>query len=437
MSTAWWRGSSAKRLAAVGKLGAWHALVTTEREVPQSISTPATALERHVAESPAFADLRIRAATALRHRADEIASRWESQARGVMLEATATTRQTTPEEHRVDAADLIRSLATALAADGTTADDAVALGLAFGMATFASGVMLHHMLRALDLLVAMCLYAVEDAVVQEGQHGHVADGIRLCRRLQRASSLSTLAAARGYTQAVNDVTRERFRKLRHDMRNPLGTIQSALSLMEDESVPEEARQSPRFRAMIQRNARTLDEMIVARLSDAEARSPIGAYQRISPRAVACAVRRDLRAEADARGAALVVTSKSVHYRLDAAGVELLLHDILLLALHQASEGEVLTIDFGECAEARASIEVTCAPPRIPILAVGAAGRLTTLATGLGMWFEADANRITFSFPIVPEESAGASDQGAASRSARLDGGKTGDDVGGKRQRQHG
>jgi len=59
--------------------------------------------------------------------------------------------------------------------------------------------------------------------------------------------------------------------LRHDLRNPIGTIRSALSLMADEAVPEEARRSPRFRAMIERNTVSLDQMIVARLSDAEAR----------------------------------------------------------------------------------------------------------------------------------------------------------------------
>jgi len=41
--------------------------------------------------------------------------------------------------------------------------------------------------------------------------------------------------------------------------------------MADETVPEEARRSPRFRAMIERNTSTLDQMIVARLGDAEAR----------------------------------------------------------------------------------------------------------------------------------------------------------------------
>jgi hypothetical protein len=59
--------------------------------------------------------------------------------------------------------------------------------------------------------------------------------------------------------------------LRHDLRNPIGTIRSALSLMADETVPEEARRSPRFSAMIERNTTSLDQMIVARLSDAEAR----------------------------------------------------------------------------------------------------------------------------------------------------------------------
>jgi len=84
--------------------------------------------------------------------------------------------------------------------------------------------------------------------------------------------MATVAAAavRRYGEAADRALQERFRRLRHDLRNPLGTIRSALSLMADESVPEEARRSPRFRAMIDRNTTALDRLIVARLGDDEA-----------------------------------------------------------------------------------------------------------------------------------------------------------------------
>jgi light-regulated signal transduction histidine kinase (bacteriophytochrome) len=82
--------------------------------------------------------------------------------------------------------------------------------------------------------------------------------------------MAAIAAAQGFGEAADRALQERFRRLRHDLRNPLGIIRSALSLMADESVPEEARRSPRFRAMIERNTTALEQMITAMLGDAEA-----------------------------------------------------------------------------------------------------------------------------------------------------------------------
>ena len=411
--------------------------MTLERELSLTLAAMSPASDWQTGDSAPFVALRLRAAAFLRERAEEIARRWEAQGHGVALERGAPPPTRVRDDRRIAAAAMIQSLAAALAADGTTADDAIGLGLAFGTASFASGVMLHHMLRGLDLLEAMCLFALEDGTVAGDERPvALADGIRLCRRIQRASSLSRLAAARGYAQAASDATREQFRRLRHDMRNPLGTIQSALSLMEDESIPEEARRSPRFRAMIQRNARALDELIVARFSDAEARSPIGAYQRISPRAITCTVRRDLRAESDLRGVALVVSSRDVPHRLDAAGIELLLHDILLSVLQRTQGPDVLAIDFSEQGNARASIEITCAQPRRSLLAPEMLHHLAALAAGLGMWLDSTDDRIVFSFPIIPGEPAEAALIDDLTRSAPVDLGKPREDLGGERKREN-
>lgn len=411
--------------------------MSSEREISliaSALAAPAVTTERQTPDSDDFLALRRRAAAALGAQAVEIASRWETQARAAMPE-----REVTPDVRatfHASAVALVQSLATALATDGATSDDAVGLGLAFGTTAFASGVMLHHMLRAFDLLVAMCLFALEDDLAAaDGRHAAATDGVRLCRRLQRASSLSTLAAARGYSLAANDATREQFRRLRHDMRNPLGTIQSAVSLMEDEAVPEEARRSPRFRAMIRRNARALDDMIVQRLGDAEARSPAGAYQRISLRAIVCAVRRDLRAEATAREVMLVVASRNTPYRLDAAGVELLMHDILLAAIQQADAGEVLTIDFGDEVEGRASIDLAAASGRAPIHATDTLHRLRAIGTRLGLWLEATDDRISLALPVMADEEAGGRPLHHPAGSRARDVGKPSDDLGSARQRE--
>jgi K+-sensing histidine kinase KdpD len=75
----------------------------------------------------------------------------------------------------------------------------------------------------------------------------------------------------GYAQATEDELRKRYRAIRHDLRNPLGTIKSAVALLTDESAPVEMRESRRVRALVVRNTSSLDQMIAEALGDAAAR----------------------------------------------------------------------------------------------------------------------------------------------------------------------
>jgi K+-sensing histidine kinase KdpD len=99
--------------------------------------------------------------------------------------------------------------------------------------------------------------------------GH--EGLAVARRLASAISQLRLAAATRYTQAVEDELRERYRTIRHDLRNPLGTIKTAVTLLTDERVPVEIRESQQVRAMVVRNASSLEQMIGDALGDAAAR----------------------------------------------------------------------------------------------------------------------------------------------------------------------
>jgi signal transduction histidine kinase len=404
--------------------------VPTEREVSLPVTLPASDAGARPAELAEFAVARRETAALLERQADDIATRWEVQVRALLPEATGEDVTSSRVER---AASVVRSLAASLAADGGASDDAVALGLAVGTAAFGGGAMLHHLLRTLDLLVAMCLFVMEEAVGNGavragGIAGGIADGVRLSRRLQQAAGTITLAAARGYAQAAAGAMQERFRRLRHDLRNPLSTIRSALELMADESVPEEARRSPRFRDMIERNATALDRMIVARLGDAEVRSGAGTYQRIAPRIVACAVRRDLRADADARNVSVVVASGSQAVRVDAAGLELLLHNVLLAALHEATSGDTLTLQFPDSDSSRATLALDTSASRPPISDAGASERLTSLASALGAWLNISPERVTLTFPVVPDE------REAPTPSPSLARGEARNDFGGTRQR---
>src|SRR5687767_15186207 len=128
-----------------------------------------------------------------------------------------------------------------------------------------AGVTLHYMLKEVDLLMAMVLYAGERQL--EGLDGSPTEGMQIARRLHEAGSLLRLTAAKGFTHSYLGALRDRYQTLRHDLRNPLGTIKSAISLMDDQSLPAELRSDPRFRAMVTRHATSHDGTTCAARSD--------------------------------------------------------------------------------------------------------------------------------------------------------------------------
>jgi signal transduction histidine kinase len=357
--------------------------------------------DRGAPATPTFTALRARAAAVLRAQAPQIAERWEAQSRTVALRRPRSEERAASQN---PAAAFVASFAAALSTEGASSEDLIALGFAFGMEAFETGGSLHHALKGLDLLLAMVLYAVETSI-GEMESGTAADGVRVSRRLQQASSLLTLAAAKGYTEAMGDTMRDRFRHLRHDLRNPLGTIKSVLAMMDDETMPAEERTHPRFRAMAKRNARTLGDLIAERLSDAEALVPTLAEQSVSLRAVACGVRRDLRAHAEARAAAVVVGSTRAHVRVDAIGLELLLHELLLAALQEASSGEELHVEFGEIREAHASMSLRGRSAGSLVSDPATLERLTALAKQLHGKLDTGEGVISLRFPVRPAETA--------------------------------
>ena len=393
-------------------------------------------------ETAAFVSLRIQVGEAIRTKAPEIAERWEARARSVALRDAMVP---VAAGHLDAAAVLVESLSSVLASDGAISEDMVARGLAFGVRAFESGSSLHHTLKALNLLIAMTLYAVETVVGEQATAElTTADGVRLGRRFQQGSSLLTLAVAKGFTHASEDGMRERFRHLRHDLRNPLGTIKSVLALMDDETISPEERSNPRFHAMAKRNARSLGDLIGERLSDAEAVPRAHVFQVVSLRKIACTVRRELRAEATARNTTVLVAGSKARLQIDAISLELMLHELLLVALQESVAGDELNITFGEAGGDRATIRVQRVPPR-PAISQGAGlERLNALANRLGAKLEAD-DRIVLSFrayvaevvappvevstPVAIDASADAPVR-SGQRDARHDGR-------GPRQREHG
>ena len=359
--------------------------------------------------------------TMLRPHAAELADRWMAQARSVLQLDQTDGRKPGPV---IDAEGLVDALIGGSNGGEGIPEGAIGHGLQFGANAFARDVSLHHVMKALDLLAAMTLYAMESALEQSvPPTATAADGVRLARRLQRRGALLSLAATRGYMQAYADALRDRFRHLRHDLRNPLGTIRSVLALMDDDTVPLEARVNPSFRAMATRNAKSLEELIAERLSDAAALLPVVTGHDVSVRAIVCAVRRDLRSEAEHRGVTILVDEGGPHGQLDAAGLDLLLRGTLQAALQECNSGERLTVEF-EQAAGRASVVVCHDAGRPPIRDANALERLGTLARQIGasltatervhvsLQFQSGGNGLTGATErerSVPRESGGLSD----------------------------
>ena len=376
--------------------------------------------------------------SATRTGAAELATRWAIQIKSVALMDDAHLGSAVDPDR---ARRLSETLLGTSASDESEGEEAIAVGLEFGAKSFASGSSLHHTMKALDLLVAMALFALETSIDQSDMKDeNAAHGVRIARHLQRRASLLTLAATRGYMQAYTDALRERFRHLRHDLRNPLGTIKSVLALMNDESVPLDARADPRFQTMATRNARFLEDLIADRLSDAAALLPMVADQEVSLRSVACAVRRELRSEIEQRGVTMLVGTTAPYGRVDAPGLELLLRGVLQAILQECMEGDQLQLEFSGPVDDRGTVRVTCESGREPIRDAASLERLSLLSLRIGASISA-AREVLVSIPMqapLGDESHSVHAERSVPRGpVSLSDGDARDDVAGSRERQHG
>ena len=256
------------------------------------------------------------------------------------------------------AAGIVRTLAAAAAEGRQWHEKAMRTGWAAGADAVHRGNSLNQLLKELDAGVTLVLGAADAATRQFEGHASATDGLALARRISDAASLLRLAAAGGYTRGMVDDLRKRYRTIRHDLRNPLGTITTAVALMDDESVPEATRQHPRVRAMVARNARSIEAMIATTLGDPAAQLPAIAMQTTSIRALACAVKGDLSATID--GIEVVVGSDLPTFPFDSAGLELLLKAVVIAIARASRTAGGVVIDLAELTPRQATLAVHAA-----------------------------------------------------------------------------
>jgi signal transduction histidine kinase len=379
---------------------------------------------------------------ALHAQLPDLTARWSMQSRMVvLLDTRGFDGHDRPVQDSKVATDVVKALLDGLAAGDKELEAAITAGLRFGMEAFEQGVSLHHTGKAFDLLVAMTMYAMEtEAARSDTLSGSVTDGIRLTRQLQRRAALISVALTRGYTQAYGKALRDQFRHLRHDLRNPLGTIKSILALMDDESVSLEARANPNFRIMAKRNARSLEEMIADRLSDDAAPLSTIVEREISLCTLANSVRRELRTEAEHRGVTVMIEASELRGRFDAAGLELLLRSTLHAALQESRTGEQIRLEFDDALGRKAAVRLSRGSGSAPIANRDTLEQLTALAERVGA-SATFSDRVLLSVPMrgsTPQPSIPAERERATMHdSIELGSGETPHDLRGAREGDHG
>ncbi len=235
---------------------------------------------------------------------------------------------------------------------GTGADALTLAGWEYGVAAHLQGRALHDLSQEFDLLLAILLHESEQAVTREAllpdpavpdaAAPSAAAAFLASRRLHEAVALASLAASAGHAQETMAALRLRFRTLRHDLRNPLSTIQNVVSMMEDASMPAETRHDPRYTGMLQRNAEALGELIARELGEGGVGAGAG-VRAVSIGAVALAVRRSLRAELRAADADIETDPRLPIALIDATSVALALRALFAAALRRVGPGTTLRL----------------------------------------------------------------------------------------------
>jgi hypothetical protein len=97
----------------------------------------------------------------LRQQAADLAERWAARARSTLLLDQKNERDAL---QLADSRGVVEALIADFAGGDNASEDLIGHGMRFGGTAFAHGVSIHHVLKSLDLLMAMTLFAMESAL---------------------------------------------------------------------------------------------------------------------------------------------------------------------------------------------------------------------------------------------------------------------------------
>lgn len=288
----------------------------------------------------------------LRDRSKSIRERWRSAVGG------------SAEPHLVlDPQPAIEQIGGTLGGPGDGASRArarerlVEIGWEVGWQRCAADGSLPELVRELSALRRALLEECEAEVNEVDAPAAAGSGIRLALRITDACAALEHAAVGGFVSAQASRMRKHFRRLRHDLLNPIGTVRSAVAMMQDSSVPAPAGGKNRFPDMIARNAGTLATMIGERLSDSAAAASAGIVREVSLRDLALAVRRDLEEIAVGAECEIAVADDLPAARVDPSFVVTVLKSVLGVALARAKPHHRIAVRSGAVRERAVAIAV--------------------------------------------------------------------------------
>ncbi|HUF26700.1 MAG TPA: hypothetical protein VMM18_06935 [Gemmatimonadaceae bacterium] len=266
-----------------------------------------------------------------------------------------------------------------------------------GALRHASGSSLHQLACEVELLEAMLLHLAERAADHEADRA--AAGVRAARTLHRSMSLIKRAALKGFTHAYVERQREHLRTLRHDLRNPLGTIRNAISFYDDRAIPASRRDPARLRSMVDRNLARVDEMIERHLADRTIMEGELGRQQVELRELVFAVRRTLREASATPGTEIEADASLPTVLADSTAVELVLFATLACMLESGS-GARLVIEAAEVGDHALRLHVT---PSVPAAAEIAELEMARLLARLAGGDVTVARSIVVDVPVSPRQ----------------------------------
>ena len=289
------------------------------------------------------------------------------------------------------AARIVGAVAGALDGSGTWQDEVMRAGWELGASALEAGYPADSLLTEVELLNAILLYAAERQVdaldtPREVTTTPPTETFAVVRQLHEAVSLLSLAATRGYGHGQQEGLRSHLRSLRHDLRNPIGTIQNAAALMRDESLPVDQRSNPRYADMVVRNAQSLEDLISRELGEGVS-GP--AVPRVLLRDLALAVRRAVRAESERAECRVEVDDLVSEVQVPVGGLELTLRSLLSATIAALPLGAVVHLTGAPTGEGEGSrVAIVTQPALTDPERVADSARTIADATGTSVGHDA-------------------------------------------------